>query len=326
MPEWVSIETGFSGTGSANGFIVTLAPGTASTTVTQLLRIEHRLFGATSWTPVTIAAGAGGAPITGYVRDDTVQLRAFAIAAGGIESDPTAIVTTIVGSGDGPIPEQLDIGAITITALLGGVRLTFETTDDSATTAIQFHRSTTPNFMDAVPAGASIPVEPSRSYSHIDGDGTRTNLISNGDFAYSSPWLYGTGWAWSSGVARHTAGATGSLVQNISLTAEKAYRIAYTVTGRTAGSVTPRLNGGTDVVGVACTANGDFSDRLVAVTGNTNVRFIASADFDGAIDNVVVFLETTTSLDAGTHFYWLSPLNSDGVPGNAVGSFSATIR
>ncbi|MBB4465438.1 TipJ family phage tail tip protein [Rhizobium leguminosarum] len=327
VPVWVSIESGFSGTGLANGLVVAINPGTTSITVTQLIRIEHRLQGSSTWNLITIAAGAGGSPITGYVREDIVELRAVALAAGGLASAYTATVTATVGSEDGAIPADLDVTSITVSPLIGGAMISFETTDDSATASIQLHRATTANFLDASPAGAPIPVEPSRSYSQPDGDTTRTNMLTNGDFAGSSPWAYGTGWAYNAGTAKHTPAASeGNLVQNLTLTAGKTYRIAYVVSGRTAGTVKPKLRGGTEVVGTIRSSNGSFSDSLVAVSGNTNFALTASTDFDGTIDNVVVFLETATSLPAGVHYYWLSPLNADGVPGDAAGAFSVTIR
>ncbi len=326
VPVWVSIESGFSGTGIANGLVVAINAGTDSITVTQLIRIEHRIQGSATWNLITIAAGAGGTPITGYVRGDIVELRAIALSAGP-PSAYTATVTATVGAEDGAIPADLDVTAITITALIGGAMISFATTDDSATASIQLHRGMTPNFMDASPVGTPIPVEPSRSYSQPDGDATRTNMLTNGDFAGSSPWAYGTGWAWNAGTAKHTPSTgEGNLVQNLTLTAGKTYRIAYVVSGRTAGTVKAKLQGGTEVVGPLRSANGSFSESLVAVSGNTNFRLTASADFDGTIDNVLVFQETATSLPAGVHYYWLSPLNADGVPGDAAGAFSVTIR
>lgn len=329
VPVWVSIDTGFTGTGSSNGLIVTLAPGTSSATETQLIQIEHRLVGASVWSILPIDAAAGGTPISGYVRGDAVELRAKAIAAGNISSGYTTTASVVIGAEDGDIPGAA-ITNVNVTALLGATSIAFQTTDDASIAAVQIARATTTNFMDAAPVAAAIPVERSRPYTFTDGDATRATIIAVGDFSTAGTWAYGNNWSLSSGKAVHATGLPGNLAQTIaSLASGKAYRMFYTVSSRIAGTVRPVLSdsaGGNLVNGIAAADNGNFSDRIVAGATSAQIRFSASSDFAGAIDDVVVFAETSTCLPAGTHYYWLSPLNSIGVPGTAVGPFAVTIR
>ena len=328
MPVWEAVDTGFTGTGAINGLVVTLSPGTNSSTETQLIRIEHRLSSASVWSPRVIDAGAGGVSITGYVRGDSVQLRAVAIVAGGIESAYTSVVTVVVGGKDGEIPGAAITG-ISVTALLGGATIAFQTTDDASVAAVQISRGLTSSFTDASPIGAAIPVQRSRSYTQSDGDTTRSTIVALGDFSAFGTWAYGTNWALTGGKAVHTAGSPGNLAQTINLSAGKTYRIGYVVSGQTAGTVRTNLtdaSGGSVINGTLVSSNGDKSDRILADTTSAQIRFLASGDFDGAIDDVVVFTETSTCLPAGTHFYWLSPLNSIGVPGTAVGPYAVNIR
>jgi hypothetical protein len=87
----------------------------------------------------------------------------------------------------------------------------------------------------------------------------------------------------------------------------------------------PRLLGGTTRNGTLISANGDFRDRIQAVTGNVQVNFYAASAFDGSLDNVVAYLETTACLAPGTHYIWLEPQNADGVPGPLSGPFTIDI-
>ena len=318
-PVFSSILSGLDGTDVEGGLQVNLTPGLGSIT-SALFLLQHRLVGATSWTPVQFPAANGGVTITGYSTDDQVQLRAAAISPIGTQGDFNTVVTVTIGSTDAALPKDLDDTMINVAALLGGATIVFSTTDDAATTAIQIYRSTSisgfTRSTDAI--GAPIGVTPSRGYSVPDGDTTRSNLISNGGFDSTSTWTADAGWTIASSLATHAAIAADTIHQPLAMTAGKYYRAAYTVSGVTAGSFKSRLSGGSNVDGAANTTSGNVSDRLLAVSGNNTFGFVASASFVGSIDSVAVFLETTTCLSAGTYYYWLEPQNSDGVAGASV--------
>ncbi len=324
-PRFTSVESGFAGTDTENLISVTLVPGSGPIATAQFT-IEHRT-GAGAWTPVTIPVANGGLDITGYTRGTIVEIRAFALSAVGVAGPVTPIVTITVGEGDADIPGGLDPALISIGALLGGAVAAFSTSDDARTTKVQLYRSSTTVLNRATDAvGAPLAVLPSRSYSIPDGDTTRSTLIANGNMDTAASWTLGTGWSIGSGVASHAAGTASSLYQTCALVSGKWYRVAYTLSGVTAGSVFPRLGGGTARNGTTQTANGSYSDRIQAVTGNNFFAFVGLADFVGSADNAVLFEETATCLAAGTYYYWLEPQNADGLPGPVAGPFTVTIR
>ncbi|TXH82815.1 MAG: phage tail protein [Rhizobium sp.] len=325
-PVFDSILTGYSGTEIEGGLQVNLKPGSGAVPSVKF-RVQHRLNGATVWQTVDFPASNGGCFISGYSNGDPVQIRAAALNAAGNAGDFTIVVNVTIGSQDAIVPQALDSSMVSVGALLGGATVMFSTGVDAATTQVQIYRSTSSTInrgTDAV--GAPIAVTPSRSFSVPVGDTTRSNLASNGGFDSDTSWTKGTGWTIASGVASHATGTAASLSQARATTVNTYYRLAFTLAAVTAGSLTPQLTGGTSQSGTARTANGNFSDRIKAVSGNNTLGFAASSTFVGSIDNVVLFEETATCLAAGVHYFWLEPQNSDGVAGPLAGPFAVSIR
>lgn len=109
--------------------------------------------------------------------------------------------------------------------------------------------------------------------------------IVNGDFASDTTWDKGTGWTIAAGVAHHSTGTSSYLKQTTTaMNLNATFEVIFTLSNRTAGSVTPRL--GLDF-GTARTANGTYTERLINA-GTTYFWMQASADFVGDIDNVSV--------------------------------------
>lgn len=150
-------------------------------------------------------------------------------------------------------------------------------------------------------------------------------MIAGGTMDNPAAWDADAGWQVSGGVATHSPGVADAIGQAQSLTAGKWYRIGFTVSSRAAGSVTPRLVGGSTRAGDAVSTNGEHSARIEAASGNNRIEFVASSDFDGAIDNVMFYQETTACLAPGTHYLWIEPQNADTVPGPVAGPFTVTI-
>ena len=312
---------------SSSGAVISylIEPG-AGTVATAYYRIEHRLGGTSEWTVFNIAMADGGGTITAYAGGDTVQIRARAYSAANVPGPYTATVGLIVGANDPAIPAALDDASVNITTLLGGALIQLATGSDAATDQIQIYRSTSGTLhRETDAAGAPISVAPLQSYSVALGDTTRVQLITGGGMDSPSAWTAAAGWEVIDGVAVHTPGTADAIAQDLTTSAGKWYRIAYEVTDRTAGSVTPRLTGGTDRPGIAADAAGVFADRIQAVTGNDAIEFLASSDFDGSIDAVSAYLETAACLVQGTHFIWIEPQNEDGIAGPISGPFEIAI-
>lgn len=325
-PRFTSISSGISGTDESGLVTYLLEPGSGSVQTAQY-KVAHRLVGAPDWTIETIPAANGGGTIDDYQNGDSIEICAAAISPAGVEGPFTVPVPLTVGAGDPAIPTALDATMISVGALLGAAVIQFATSDDAATTQVQIYRSTVGTVnreTDAV--GAPVPVEPSRSFSVPVGDTTRQNLLLNGGFDSAANWIFGANWAWDTDKATHTAGNTASVRQEYAFVAGKWYRVAFRLLGVTAGAVAPRLAGGSNRDGVSRSANGTYSDRIQAVTGNTVIGFTPTSSFVGSVDDVILYLETATCLAQGEHFFWLEPQNDDGVPGPMVGPFSVTIR
>ena len=110
--------------------------------------------------------------------------------------------------------------------------------------------------------------------------------VTNGTFSTDSDWTKGTGWTISGGTASCDGSQSGNsiLYQNISHSANKKYRVEFTISGYVSGQVDFALD--TPFFG-ATTSNGTFIfDAIPPSGGNFIIR--ADADFVGSIDNVSV--------------------------------------
>lgn len=324
-PRFISVATGISGTGSANLVEYLLEPGSGAVATAQY-EIWHRHTSSGEWTEVTVAVATGGGTLTGYAAGNTIELQARGISATGQIGPWTATVVVVVGEADAEIPAALDDDAIDITTLLGGALIQVATGTDTATTGLQVYRSQSATLdRETDAAGARIPVTPLQSYSITIGDTTREELVTGGNMDAAGNWTADANWTISGGVAQHTAGAADTVSQGFATTSGKWYRINYDVSGRSAGSVTPRLTGGSIRAGSPAVTDGQFGDRIQATTGNDTLSFLASADFNGALDTVSAYLETDACLEQGEHYIWIEPQNEDGLPGPVSGPFLITI-
>jgi len=110
-------------------------------------------------------------------------------------------------------------------------------------------------------------------------------LITNGDFVTDLTGWTGTNWAWSAGTALHSAGATAALTQAACpAVIGKKYKVAYTISGRTAGTLTLSFGG---ISGSAKNDNGTYIEYIIA-TSTDAIAFTPSTDFNGALDNISV--------------------------------------
>ena len=325
-PVWRSIASGIDGADAANEIRFILTTGSGAVATAQY-HVEHRPSGGAQWAVMTVSAAASGGSIFAYAAGAAVELRACAISDAGIAGPFTPAVALIIGAGDLALPDQIDPAAISVTELLGGALLLIATGADDALAKIQVYRSQSSVLdreTDAV--GEPMAAGAQQTYSIALGDTTRSDLCVGGSMIDAGAWTAGTGWSISGGAATHAAGSASSLAQAFAPVAGKWYRIAYTVLGHTAGSVTPQLTGGSVRAGTAVSGNGDMLDRIQAVTGNVSFEFTASADFDGSIDAVNIYQETTACLEQGDHFVWVEPQNDDSVAGPVSGPIQIHVR
>lgn len=108
--------------------------------------------------------------------------------------------------------------------------------------------------------------------------------LTNGSFTTDTDWTKGAGWTIAGGVAAGTGPSGSVLSQEPTLIEGDTYRITFDVVTRTAGAVTPRVQG---VVGDSVTAVGSYTQYIVAgASGTTGMN--KNAAFEGSVDNISV--------------------------------------
>ena len=326
-PRITSVASGVAETGSADGLTVLVVAGTGSTALLSTFEIDHKLSSDTDWTTLSVPVANGGADIEGQTFGAEVELRVRAVASDGTAGPYTSVVTVVIGSNDPVLPEALDVNLITVTGGLGNAVASLTTTADEATELLQLYRVPAGDELNRELhfVGAPVATAPNSSANLLDGDSTRTTLLSNGAFNSVDAWVLGNGWSIASGKAEHASGAAGNIDQSIGFTSGKYYRLGFVVDSMTAGTIKPLISGGSDRVGTEIDSDGSYLDRLQAVTGNDLFSLVANADFDGAVDDVVLFEETGACVDQGTYDYYIEPQNADGNPGPVSGPFTVTI-
>jgi hypothetical protein len=128
---------------------------------------------------------------------------------------------------------------------------------------------------------------------------TGSTILTNGDFATNdlTGWTAAAGWSAATGKAVHTAGIadTTALVQAVAMTTGAIYQIQFTVSGRTAGTLTMTCGAlPTNMNAVSADAVCYWSVTAAATT-NYNLTFTPTATFDGAIDDISVKLVTVNA-------------------------------
>ena len=121
-----------------------------------------------------------------------------------------------------------------------------------------------------------------------------SELVTNGDFATNSDWNLGTGWSINNGKAvGENAGSpsVSYLSQDFAFVSGKTYKVVYTVSEYVKGNVRPQLAspGSQNLPNVS--ANGTYTEYIVANNNFSKFRFRAATTdggFTGKIDNVSV--------------------------------------
>ena len=336
-PVWTSVKTGMAGysdfmdeflglDAARKSVVYQLRPGTGSV-ATIYYQVEHRLQGASSWTVTQIPAGNAGGNLTGYAIGDTVQIRPAAISGAGTRGPYGPTVTVVIGNADAPIPDGQSVDGVEVTIQPGGVRIDCAVAFDSSATHIQLYRAMTSSLNRAGDkSGARVAVTAGRPVTLFAGDLTRRNLAQNPGFNGSANWALGADWSVSNGRAEHAPGETAPISQGIGLIEGKSYRVTFT-RGSGDGSVRPELHGGFSApVGSYRGGAGRYTETLTAGNLDNQLLFRPSTDFDGTIDDVLIYPATAGCLPVGLNYFWIEPINADGLAGDVIGPFTANIE
>ncbi|MER8762900.1 phage tail protein [Mesorhizobium sp. M0968] len=106
-PKFSGIETGSTGTGSANGLRVMVSPGTSNAVEVAAFKLQTRLAGDLVWQPpLTCTPAEATFDVAGYLFGDEVELQAWAVSIAGVDSGLTPIVSVTIGADDfvPPVP------------------------------------------------------------------------------------------------------------------------------------------------------------------------------------------------------------------------------
>lgn len=325
-PYFTGVDHGLAGTETADGLVVFFSAG-GGTVPTATVRLNHRILGAGTWNSLTVPAANGSAEPEGYSAGDEVELQLIGIAADGEESVPSATISVVIGGDDPQIPGAIDETSVVLTPGLGFAQIAFATGADAAFTRLQVYRKPAgdPLDRDAHAVGTPVAVSRNTTLTFIDGDATRATLVADGGMDNPGSWSLDANWAIAAGVATHTAGAADAIKQPMTLTEGKSYRGAITVSGLTAGTLTPTLFGGTAQTDTAIAADGTAYFSFTAGAGNTDFGLDASSDCDASADNAVLFLVTPGCVDHGTYDWVLEPQNDLGGAGPVTSAFTGTI-
>lgn len=142
----------------------------------------------------------------------------------------------------------------------------------------------------------------------------------NGSFANGSNWwTVGSGWSVSGGLATHTAsGGTAVLSQDVGFSFKsRRALLAFTVSGMTAGSVTPALCG---TSGNAVSNSASTAQVLFTVSGITTLPTAGATYTVGGVTYTVVWATSTTIMATGG-----IPTSSSGTLSKATGTGDASI-
>jgi hypothetical protein len=214
---------------------------------------------------------------------------------------------------------------------LGRATLGFATGNDTHVRSVSFYRIATgatfnPSALSPI---ATLAVSPNATYSYVDGDATRANVLTDGDFATSpGPWTLGTGWTIAGGVATKAAGVVSVLYQSMTIASGDVVRVAFTITSYTAGNIRARLGtAGTTPLDDAVdhAAAGTFLHSITATGARNSLALRSDASFAGSVDNVIAYKQTATTAPQGAWDYYAVPLNGSAVTGPSSGPVTVQI-
>lgn len=122
------------------------------------------------------------------------------------------------------------------------------------------------------------------------------NIVIDGTFSIGTGWTRGTGWTISGGKASSDGSQTTNsfLYRPATIGAGKTYRVQYTVSDYSAGTVKAYI--GSNGVGRSRTSNGTFTEYITQVGTTTYFSIMADANFVGSVDNVSAFEMTSDEL------------------------------
>jgi hypothetical protein len=119
------------------------------------------------------------------------------------------------------------------------------------------------------------------------------DVLGNGQFNTEANWILGDGWSIDLQANLASCDGTQTAASNLkqrnsNLQEGDTYEVTFTISGYAAGTVTPIVNG---TVGTARSADGTFTELIVAGSGNPEILLQADSLFVGEISDVQAILD-----------------------------------
>lgn len=258
-----------------------------TTNGSMIVTVAHTDHGMATGDVVTYAnqsSSVGGLTLTGLYAVTYIDDNSYSVTTTGIAS------STATGGGNVDYTIALPAGLESGTGEAGGYGTGgygeggYGATDASDTQPRIWSLDNWGSNLLAVPRGGGLyEFQPAFVYPE---------LVTNGDFSSSTGWTLGTGWAVASGKATKTAGSGSDLSRPILVEGGKVYRVNFTISARSAGTLIVKTN--TGLVGdtsATVSVNGTYSRLFRAPPGVTSIVLTADAAFNGSVDDLSVKLE-----------------------------------
>ena len=189
-----------------------------------------------------------------------------------------------------------------------------DTRGGSAADSIYFNNNGTELELDNISVkeithDTNIPRINYEGFSYQDSLGSE--LVVNGDFSVDSDWAKNTNWSISGGTANADGTSSNPIFQNNVVTANKPYKVTFTITDISQGAF--YLDLGLSTSGISYSSIGTYTETITSGSGNTRVYFRCSGNTIGSIDNVSVKEVTGQEVvpDSGCGSWLLEPQSTN---------------
>jgi hypothetical protein len=150
-----------------------------------------------------------------------------------------------------------------------------------------------------VGGGGTVTIE-GTTRENLGGPAFGQNILGDNSLLTPAPWIYGPNWTFNNDGSVSSDGSQTSIAnltqENLNIQAGYTYTLNYTISNYVAGTITPFLSG---TAGTIRSANGSYSETIIAGSTFPRLQLSADAAFVGDISNAELILEVPAS-DIGT--------------------------
>lgn len=294
------------------------------------VEIQAKKVSDTAWTPVGFSVGE---TTVDWLMTEEGEDYEFEARYSGMQSSGTWVNSTpptLTATTDPVAPLALSSFTVTGGSLhLGHAPLAFVTVSDDHLSRIALYRAPKGVTLDKdahyVRRLTGVP-KPS-TFTYTDGDNTRTNLLSNGDFASDTVWAK-TGVTISGGKGNKVAGSAGFWIQTgLTIPSGGVARMALTLSARTAGNTWLRpADAALAFDTSSALATNATHLAAVSITAARDRLIIASdAASDASVDDSILYMQTASCAPQGDWDYYAIPENVSGIEGPQSGPLNVII-